>query len=60
MSSIQRLDMYQTQLRSTQFTSKVGFIKGLANYKENMTLTSKTLKIIHDSRDQGLTQGKTT
>ena len=39
MSIIQPLDMYQTQLRSTQFTSKMHFVKGLANYIENMTLT---------------------
>ena len=30
--------MYQTQLRSTQFTNEVCFVKGLAKYKENMTL----------------------
>ena len=39
MSLIQPLDMYQTQFRSTQFTSKVRFIKGLTNFIENMTLT---------------------
>ena len=32
MSLIQPLDMYQTQLRSTQFTSKVRFDKWLTNY----------------------------
>ena len=32
MSLIQQLDMYQTQLRSTQFISKVRFVKELANY----------------------------
>ena len=31
--------MYQTQLRSNQFTNKVRFVKGLVNYIENMTLT---------------------
>ena len=31
--------MYQTQLRSTQFTSKVRFVKRLANYIDNMNLT---------------------
>ena len=39
MSLIQLLDMYQTQLKSNQFTSKVCFVEGLANYIENMTLT---------------------
>ena len=39
MSLIQLLGMYQTQLRSIQFTSKMRFVKGLANYIENMTLT---------------------
>ena len=39
MPLLQPLDMYQTKLRSTQFTSKVCFIKGIANYIENMTLT---------------------
>jgi len=39
MALIQLLDMYQTQIRSTQFTSKVCFVKGLVNYIENMTLT---------------------
>ena len=32
--------MYQTQLRSTQVTSKVRFIKELANYIENMIIKS--------------------
>ena len=31
--------MYQTQLKSNQFISKVRFVEGLANYIENMTLT---------------------
>ena len=35
MSLILPLDMYQTQLRSTQFTSKVRFVKRLANYIDN-------------------------
>ena len=39
MSLIQPLDMYQTQLKSTQFTSKVHFVEELTNYIENMTLT---------------------
>ena len=39
MSLIQPLDIYQTKLRSTQFTSEVHFVKGLTNYIENMTLT---------------------
>ena len=38
MSLIPQLDIYQTQLRSTQFTNEVCFVKGLAKYKENMTL----------------------
>ena len=37
MSLILPLDMYQTQFRSTQFTSEVCFVEGLANYIENMT-----------------------
>ena len=40
MFLIQPLDMHQTQLRSTQFTSKMHFVEELANYIENMTLTS--------------------
>ena len=40
MSLIQTFDMYQTQLRSTQFTSKMCFVKRLTNYIENMTITS--------------------
>ena len=40
MSLIQTFDMYQTQLRSTQFTNKMRFVKRLTNYIENMTLTS--------------------
>jgi len=39
MSLIQPLDIYQTQLRSNQFTSKVRFVKRLVNYIENMPLT---------------------
>ena len=39
MSLIQLLDMYQTQLRSIKFTSKMRFVKELANYIKNMTLT---------------------
>ena len=37
---LQPLDMHQTQLRSTKFTSKMHFVEELANYIENMTLTS--------------------
>ena len=40
MSLIQTFDMYQTQLRSTQFTNKMRFVKRLTNYIENMTLIS--------------------
>ena len=43
MSLIQPLEMYQTQLRSTQFTNKVHFDKGFANYISNMTLTKSIL-----------------
>ena len=43
MFLIQPLDVYQTQLRSTQFTNKIFFVKGLANYIETMTLTSSSL-----------------
>ena len=34
--------MYQTQFRSSQITSKMHFVQGLANYIENMTLKSST------------------
>ena len=37
MSLILPLDMYQIQLRSTQFTNEVYFVEGLANYIENIT-----------------------
>ena len=40
MSLIQTFNMYQTQLRSTQFTSKMRFVKRLTNYIEIMTITS--------------------
>ena len=36
--------MYQTQLRSTKFTNKVRFVKGLVNYIENMTLIERKKK----------------
>ena len=37
MSLILPLDMYQIQLKSTQFTNEVYFVEGLANYTENIT-----------------------
>ena len=40
MSLIQTFNIYQTQLRSTQFTSKMCFVKRLTNYIEIMTITS--------------------